>query len=219
MLSQNFAALIFDFDGVIIDSEPLHAEAKRLTLEHFQIPYPPGLFSNFKGRTDADFFYYVASELAQGSASESELDGFKRQQYLVLFEEVKLVPGVLDFIKTARRKFARIGLASSATLRDFSLAMHKYPLESWFDVIITGEDTLRHKPHPEPYLKALAALRVSAADSLVIEDSPNGILSAKSACCTVIAITTTFSAAQLSAAGADFVVPSFAGLEQALGLT
>jgi phosphoglycolate phosphatase-like HAD superfamily hydrolase len=49
---QRFTACIFDFDGVIIDSEPLHARAKRLTLEQFQISYPPSLFSDFKGRTD-----------------------------------------------------------------------------------------------------------------------------------------------------------------------
>ena len=219
MLLKNFAALIFDFDGVIIDSEPLHAEAKRLTLDHFHIPYSPGLFSDFKGRTDADFFGYVASEFAPGCTSAAELDAYKRQQYLDLFEKVPLMPGALEFISVARLKFARIGLATSATARDFSLAMRKYPIQNWFQVIITGEDTLWHKPHPEPYLKALAGLQVNAEDTLVIEDSPNGILAAKSAGCTVAAITTTYSAAQLSSAGADFVARSFFDLEQALELT
>ena len=59
-------ACIFDFDGVIIDSEPLHAEAKRVTLNHFLIPHSDGLFAEFKGRPDSAFFQHVAAELAAG---------------------------------------------------------------------------------------------------------------------------------------------------------
>jgi beta-phosphoglucomutase len=219
MLIQNFAACIFDFDGVLIDSEPLHAEAKRLTLEHFQIPYPAAAVSGFKGRSDRDFFEYVSAELAQGRLSALELDTYKRRLYLGMFEDVPLVPGALDFVDAARKKFRKIGLATSANRRDLSLAFRKYQIEAWFDIIISGDDTLQHKPHPEPYLKAMSALRVSAAETLVIEDSPNGIRSAKTAGCAVAAITTTFSAAEVASAGADLVCPSYAELGPALGLS
>ena len=56
MRHQDFEACIFDFDGAIIDSEPLHAEAKRLTLEYFRIPHPDEIFAQFKGRPDKAFF-------------------------------------------------------------------------------------------------------------------------------------------------------------------
>ncbi|HEY3311134.1 MAG TPA: HAD family phosphatase [Anaerolineales bacterium] len=218
-LSQkNFTACIFDFDGVIIDSEPLHAEAKRLTLEHFQIHAPENTLMSFKGRTDADFFGYIAADFTPGSHTAQELDAYKRQQYLLLFDNVPLVPGGLDFIRSAREKFSRLGLATSANNRDFSLAMRKFHLENWFDVIVTGESTRLHKPHPEPYLKALELMCASAAETLVIEDSPNGISAAKAAGCTVAAITTTFSAVEIAATGADFIGENFIDLGRMLGI-
>jgi beta-phosphoglucomutase len=214
----NFDACIFDFDGVIVDSEPLHAEAKRATLDHFGIRYPAQLFSDFKGRPDLAFFDFVARELTGGAATADEMGVYKRERYLGLFENVPLVAGVEGFVAAARGRFEKIGLATSATRRDFSLAARKYRLEGWFDAIITGDDTLRHKPDPEPYLKALAALGVNAAETLVIEDSPNGIRAAKAARCTTAALTTAFDPHELRAAGADIVAASFTELGQALNI-
>src|SRR5690348_3890468 len=168
-------ACIFDFDGVIIDSEPLHAEAKRLTLNHFRIPYHDGLFTAFKGRPDYVFFRHVAAELADGLTTADEMEAFKVASYLDLFDDVPLVPGALDFLETAREVFPKLGLATSATRHDFELGARKYQLAKWFDAIVTGDDTVKHKPDPEPYVKAMAALGVSSSNAIVVEDSPNGI--------------------------------------------
>jgi beta-phosphoglucomutase len=119
---RDFQAYIFDFDGVIVDSEPLHAMAKRNTLDRFMIPYPSTLFAEFKGRTDIDFFAYVSSELAGGRATSEDLGAYKQKEYIRLFEEVFLVPGIHDFICFSRKKLKRLGLATSATSMDFSLA-------------------------------------------------------------------------------------------------
>src|SRR5262245_23904632 len=216
MTHLNFEACIFDFDGVIIDSEPLHAEAKRITLEHFQVQYPPQLFSDFKGRPDKAFFEFVASQLAPSHTTSEAMENHKKQAYLQLFEQVALIPGFTDFIESARTSFPKLGLATSATRHDFSLAANNYQLQRWFYVIITGEDTAQHKPDPEPYLSAMAALKVSGPQTLVIEDSPNGVTAAKSAQCMCAAITTTFPASELYAAGADVVVASFAQLARFL---
>ena len=218
MNKYNFQACIFDFDGVIIDSEPLHARAKQTTLDNFQIKYPSTLFADFKGRTDKAFFEFVANNLPKVDATVEEMDAYKRQVYLNLFENITLVAGIQEFLPLARRTFKKLGVATSATPRDFSLAAQKYQLQPWFDIIITGEDTTRHKPDPEPYLKAMAMLGVAGSETLVIEDSPNGIHSAKSANCTVAAITTAFEPNELRLAGADMIVASFAELERELKL-
>jgi HAD superfamily hydrolase (TIGR01509 family) len=146
------------------------------------------------------------------------MDAFKRQLYLKLFENVPLVTGVQEFLPVAKRTFKKLGLATSATVRDFSLAAQKYQLRAWFDIIVTSEDTAKYKPDPEPYLKAMAMLGVTSSETLAIEDSPNGIRSAKSANCTVAAITTTFEPNELRLAGADMVVASFAELQRELGI-
>jgi beta-phosphoglucomutase len=216
MDKNDFQACVFDFDGVIIDSEPLHARAKQITLDNFRVEYPPTLFADFKGRPDKVFFEFVADNLVSGVTTAVEMDAYKRQVYLKLFEDVPLVTGVGEFLSLARQAFKKLGLATSATPRDFSLAEQKYQLRDWFDVIVTGGDTTRHKPDPEPYLKAMSMLDVTGVETLAVEDSPNGILSAKSAQCTIAAITTAFEPHELRNAGADMVVSSFAELAQEL---
>jgi beta-phosphoglucomutase len=216
--NNNFQVCIFDFDGVIIDSEPLHARAKQITLDYFQVKYPPTLFADFKGRTDKAFFDFVTNSLAKVNTTVEEMDAYKRQVYLKLFDNIPLVTGVQEFLPFAKRTFKKLGVATSATPRDFLLAAQKYQLQPWFEIIVTGEDTTRHKPEPEPYLKAMAMLAVTGSETLVIEDSPNGIRSAKSANCTVVGITTAFESNELHLAGADMVVASFAELERELML-
>jgi beta-phosphoglucomutase len=218
MNKQIFQTCIFDFDGVIIDSEPLHAQAKQATLDNFQIKYPSTLFIDTKGSTDKIFFEFVANNLAGEGPTAEEMDAFKRQLYLKLFENVPLVTGIQEFLPISKRTFKKLGVATSATVRDFSLAAKKYQLRPWFDIIVTSEDTAKYKPDPEPYLKAMSMLGVTDSETLAIEDSPNGIRSAKSANCTVAAITTTFEPNELRLAGADMVVASFAELQQELGI-
>lgn len=213
---NSFQACIFDLDGVIVDSEPLHAIAKQNTLDNFQIKYPSTLFADFKGRPDKDFFEYVSFQLAEGKVTAEEMETYKKIIYLGLFENISLIQGFQDFVAFSRTRFNKLGLATSATARDFSLVAQKYSLQTWFDVIITGGDTVKHKPDPEPYLMAMARLSVTGPDTLVIEDSPNGVKSAKAANCTVAAITTSFHPNELRLAGADIIVNTFSEIEQEL---
>ena len=208
-MKQHFNTLIFDMDGVIINSEELHARAKRMTLHKFDISYPENIFDDFKGRPDLDFWRYVVRELSFEKYSVAGLDGYKRNVYISIADELSLMPGVMDFIRTIREKFIRMGLVSSATRADFAVADDKFRLRQWFDMIVLGEDTRLHKPHPEPYLKAMTLLKTHPSETVVIEDSPNGVLSAKASGCHVVAITTTFPEEVLHRAGADFVAASF----------
>ena len=92
-----------------------------------------------------------------------------------------------------------------------------FNLSPFFSTIITGEDIINGKPHPEPYLKTAEKLAVPTANALVIEDSLNGVRSGKAAGCPVIAITTSFPRELLMELQADYVVDSFAELERLLG--
>ena len=92
-----------------------------------------------------------------------------------------------------------------------------FNLRPFFSTITTGEDIIKGKPHPEPYLKTAEKLGVAPPNALVIEDSVNGVRSGKAAGCRVIAITTTFPRESLMEVQADYVVDSFAELEQLFG--
>jgi len=121
-------------------------------------------------------------------------------------------------VAATRRAYGRVGLATSATGRDFGLAADRYGLRSWFDVVVTSEDTPRHKPDPAPYLRATELLGVPPAATVAIEDSPNGVRSAKAAGCVVAGLAVGFGVEVLTSAGADLVAQSMPELARALGL-
>jgi beta-phosphoglucomutase len=109
-MRTKFQAIIFDLDGVIINSEELHARAKRMTLNRFDIPYPENIFNDFKGRPDLDFWSYVVRQLTGDTFSVACLDGYKRIVYISMADELSLIPGVMEFIQLVRKKFSLMGL-------------------------------------------------------------------------------------------------------------
>jgi HAD superfamily hydrolase (TIGR01509 family) len=202
---------ILDFDGVIVDSEPAHAAAKRLVLEWHAIPFGASLFDAWKGRTDVDFFAHVAGELAPGIDAAVLLEA-KRVAYREVFGAVSLVDGIEAFLAAARAAFPRLGVATSATVEDVGLVIERFGLRRWFDTIVTSADTTRHKPDPEPYLVALARLGLQPAQAVAVDDSPNGVRSAHAAGLLVIGLEGAFDAAALLGAGADRVAADLATL-------
>jgi beta-phosphoglucomutase len=205
----DYKAVIFDMDGVIIDSEGLHAEAKRVTLDHFQISYDERIFNDFKGRPDTVFFDFVVHELAGDLYQARDLNEYKWEQYRHLLSRLSVIPGAAEFVAGVKKIVPALGLVTSARGRDLEIADRQLGFVAWFDVVVHGDHTPYHKPHPEPYQKAMASLGTTGAETLVIEDSPNGIISAHAAGCYVIGITTTFTRNILIQAGADQVVSRF----------
>jgi HAD superfamily hydrolase (TIGR01509 family) len=217
-MADNFSALIFDLDGVIIDSEPLHAEAKRRTFQHYGIQMPETIYAQAKGTTDFELFGRLAKEYLHDHVSAIEMIEYKDRVYSGIFPTVKPVPGALDFLLRARARFSRMALTTSARRVNQQRAFDKFGLARWFDVVVTAEDIQRGKPDPDPYLKTLDKLGLPASACLVIEDSTAGVRSGGAAGCAVAGITTSFSADELASAGAAFVVESFDALAQRLSL-
>jgi len=215
---NDIKAVFFDFDGVVIDSEPLHAKAKKLVLEKFKISYSSAIFDDFKGRTDKVFFDFVSQKLDQGNNSSDFLQNTKKLLFEGIINELKLVEGFLPFLGKVKERSMRTALVSSTSLYSLGLVDRLYNISGLFDLLITEVDTEFHKPDPAPYLKALEKLSLTRHDSIVIEDSPNGIISAKKAGCFVYGLTTSFQSHTLREAGADQIVESFSELIKILNL-
>ena len=212
-------AIIFDCDGVIADTEPIHLSAFRKTLEEYEIVVSDEeYFENYLGLDDRACFKR-AFELRGLEISESRVErlldskagfttGFMR-------EELRLFPGVEGFIRGAATKYP-LAVATSALRREVELVLQLGAIRNLFMAVITAEDVARSKPDPEPYLKALEALnrssaqRIEAANCLVIEDSTRGVRSARGAGMRAIAVTNTCPADQL--AEADHVIDTIESL-------
>lgn len=207
--------IFFDLDGVIIDSEPIHAKAKRLTLDEYGIGYPGSVFDEFIGQTDKDFFSYVFAELDARKHPLDLLLQKKNDLFIALLPEMGLVDGFLPFFRSVRSKGLRTALVSSVSTYTFEWIDKYFNITHLFDLLVTEKDTVNHKPHPEPYIKALQALPASTESTIVIEDSPNGIVSAKKAGCKVFALATSFQIEKLSEA--DEVFKGYAELSAKLG--
>ncbi len=218
------AGLLLDMDGVIVDSEPIHARAGAIALQRCQISLDLApLALQFKGRTDQDMFEYLVEHLtatppAERSLLVQRLIEEKAKAFGELLGEVSLVPGVLEFLELSRRRFFALALTTSATRRDQEQIFQRFNLHRWFDAVVAAEDIQRAKPDPEPYLKTAAKVGLDPKLCWVVEDSLHGIRAAKGAGCWAVGLTTAFTAEELHQAGADAVVDSFAELAELLGL-
>jgi beta-phosphoglucomutase len=108
-----------------------------------------------------------------------------------------------------KSKGVRTALVSSTSLYSLGLVDEIYHVSELFDLVITEVDTTRHKSFPDPYLKALERLPAETLNSIVIEDSPNGIISARRAGCFVYGLTSSFQKHLLTEAGADKIIESY----------
>ena len=217
-MKHELKTILFDFDGVVIDSEPLHAKAKKIILDRYKINYPASIFEEFKGKTDKIFFDFVTGTLCDQSQSSELLQNSKKAALEEIIVELKLIDGFLAFFEKVKARKIQTALVSSTSLYSLALVDNLYHISGMFDLVITEVDTDLHKPYPDPYLKALEKLSSEINTSIVIEDSPNGIRSAKSAGCFVYAITSSFPEQTLLEAGADKVVGSFNDLTKVLDL-
>ena len=204
--------IFFDFDGVVIDSEPVHAKTKAMVLDAYNINYPEDIFDKYKGVPEKDFFIHVSDHLDPKHQSK-ELFIEKRHDFLSeILPEMPVIEGFFEFLDFAKANGIRTALVTSATTRELKNVDKYLNVISLFDHVVSAEATEHHKPHPAPYLKALEVMKADSNKTLIIEDSPNGIISGKKSGCKVFALTTSFSREEIVKAGADEFFDNYEGL-------
>lgn len=178
-------ALIFDFDGLILDTETPDVEVwKALYAEHGQ-PYPVEYWSQtIGGWGNSNFDPATALQaLLPGALDAGALRRRHREQSDALILAAPVMEGVREVLEAARRMSLRCAVASSSERDWVEPHLMRLGLRSYFERITTGDDVGpgRTKPHPDIYLKALAGLQLGPREVLALEDSPNGIQAARSA--------------------------------------
>lgn len=206
-------ALIFDMDGVLVDSEPLHKRAKQMAFQEAGIDFPEQTYDSYKGRPDTTMFHEV---LAGRSVDEiAELLHRKHQHFEKIEHELQPIPGAVEFVKWAAARY-RLALATSATPRNRAAALQSLGIADCFQSLVDTARFQRPKPDPDIFQVAMKDLNLGPSDCWIIEDSFPGVRAGKAAGCVTVGITTTFDQASLSAAGADMIVNSFKELRRAL---
>lgn len=209
-------AVIFDFDGVIVDSEPLHLRAFQRTVETLGLKLSTtDYYLRYLACDDKSFFRRFLEDNGQRCTGQEVARLVEEKG--VCFEEmmgegIRVFPGVVEFLESIRGKF-HVAIGSGALTEEINLILRSKNLSEFFGFIIGADDTENPKPSPEVYLKCLERLRrdyddtITAAQCVVFEDSPHGVLAAKRAGIRCVGITNSCSGDELGLA--DRVVGGF----------
>ena len=214
-------ATLFDFDGVLVDSEPSHLAAFNDVLGPYGVRISPRAYAErYLSLDDAGVFRDVFSSGGR-TASENEIQALiaaKSPRFLARFaDSFRVFPGAADLV---RRRAARapVGIVSGALGDEIVFALEKMGIAAAVSFVVSAERTSASKPDPAPYRLALDELRRLGhlAGAVVIEDSTGGVQSAKRAGLRCVGVTHSCTAEELSLAGADAVVANLTSLTDVL---
>lgn len=175
-------AVIFDMDGVIIDSEPVHNQSTILTLQEFGVTLTLDYLNQFVGSTALHMFETIIRDY-QLSVTAEELIAIDRKNIKRLFDEEGMtpLPGIIDLIKELSHHGVKMAVASSSSLKRIEEVTKAFGIHKYFDKLISGQNIEHPKPAPDIFLKALSLLGVNQNETLIIEDSTLGVQAAKAA--------------------------------------
>ncbi len=176
-------AVLFDMDGVIVDTEPLHRKAYFRMFEEVNINVSETLYDSFTGQATLPICRTLCEYFSISDTPEN-LVSIKRKHFKNIFEndnELSLLSGVHELIKDYHSNGLTLVLASSASMPNINRIFERFDLDKFFKAKISGADLRASKPHPEIFLKAAELAEEHTEHCMVIEDSTNGIAAAKAA--------------------------------------
>lgn len=176
-------AFIFDMDGVIIDSEPIHTRVKRDTFRHFGLEFADEDFDRYMGGTSGLIFRDVLAKSGRKDLRLEDLVEYKHAHYLEILQGggIEPVEGARELIESLYAKGVPLGLATSSWPKVMNTVLDNFGIRQYFSSIISGGELPESKPDPAIYLLSAERLGVSPADCCVLEDTANGLLAAKRA--------------------------------------
>lgn len=200
-------AFIFDFDGVIIDSER-HWDRDAYDVYHSFIPtFTREDDADLKGRNMHDIYKMLVEKFGITLTKDEYMEIIDRYASSVYREKSQLIPGVQDLIRRLQDAHVPMAIASSGERTWINIALERLNMANVFPLIVMAADVGIGKPDPAVYLEAARRLEVEPKDCIALEDSTNGVASAKAAGMTCIAITHPWGYTQ-NLSRADMIVKS-----------
>lgn len=176
-------AVLFDMDGVIVDTEPLHSKAYHQMFKDVNIEVSSALYASFTGQSTYNICVQLCAHFKLPLGPQTLVD-IKRDHFKYLFEnddELMLIDGVLERIKDYYENGLDLVVASSASMPNINLVFNRFDLNPYFVAKLSGADLKESKPHPEIFTNAAKVTGYHTSECVVIEDSTNGIIAAKAA--------------------------------------
>ncbi len=214
-LLKKISCVLFDMDGVIIDSEFIHKKAYFETFVALGLDVSESLYKTLTGSSTVNAFQKLIAHFDLDE-DPNELVLQKRKRYVAYFENdpsLHLVHGVEDIIKYFFNKGITLILASSSSMENIDRVFNRFDLNQYFSAKISGADLAQSKPHPEIFEKAALLGNTAKEHCIVIEDSDNGIKAGKEAGIFVFGYKNPMSSGQ-TLKDADIVITDFEALKK-----
>ena len=181
------SAVIFDLDGVLMDSEQLWDRARRETVEEHDGHWPPGATEAMQGMSSTEWSAYLREKAGLDLSSDQIVESVLDKLFGYYRQDLPLMPGADSAVRRIADRWP-VGLASSSNREIIDLVLELSSMSRFFAVTVSSEEVARGKPAPDVYLEAARRLRVEPSRCAAVEDSANGIQSALSAGMSVIAL-------------------------------
>lgn len=169
-------AVVFDFDGLIIDTETVWFQAYEEVFQNYNVEFPIEVFTKCIGTDNGVLNQYIDEKL--GESSRENIRKLAKESHKSKMKSVKIRDGVEQYLSTAKQLGLKIGLASSSSREWVEDYLIKLQIYDYFQVIKTGDQVDKVKPDPALYLQAIEALNVNAYEAVAFEDSANGAAAA-----------------------------------------
>jgi cytidine deaminase len=206
---MNIEAVLFDIDGVLVDSERIIADVSVGVFKEFGIDVDPSVYPPLLGAGDRTFIDGIAS-IYNHPLDFEKTKAKIYEAYEKALSEVGPIEGVREFLDALKKANIKIALASSAPLLKIKMNLKAIGKdESFFDAIVSGDDISNNKPAPEIYLLAGSRVSTPMKNCLVVEDSTNGVSSGFSSGASVLGITSSFKKSELVELGAFNALANF----------
>ena len=175
-------AVIFDMDGVIIDSEPIHFEVDMQTMREFGVNISKDELNKYVGTTNE----YMLNDLINKykiQKSIKEILEYKMELTIRRIKETKInaISGIPELLISLKHNNIKTAIGSSSPKELIITVIEKFQLGKYFDCIVSGDEVKEGKPKPDIYLEVSKRIGVNPEECIVIEDSRNGVLAAKNA--------------------------------------
>ncbi|HPG40117.1 MAG TPA: HAD family phosphatase [bacterium] len=189
---QQFKGLIFDMDGVFVDTEPLQFENFRQVFAPLGIHLPDDYMYHFVGEPTSKNLQDIARDYGVELDRTEYVKNLSENFHKIFAQHApEALPGIWEIVYIAKTRNMKTALCTSSTLREMTFLFDKLlqknrtfsHVDEIFNAVVTSEQLINKKPHPEPYLTACRRLGLEPQECVVIEDSLPGIQSAKDAGC------------------------------------
>ena len=206
-------AVIFDMDGVLIDSEPIHVGIEKQLFDKLGIDVSETVHRSYMGASNEFMYSDLRSrfKLTESVTELMECDELFRSDYLHRLDTIPANDGLISLLSQIKSAGLKLAVATSSSPEIANLLLNKCGIASFFDAIVTTTEAGKSKPSPDVYLLAAQKIGVSPEYCIVFEDSPNGLSAAKSAGMFCVVIQSDSELIQ-KLSKADYLIQSFTNM-------